>query len=543
MHQAKIEDPADRILGEILRSQADRIGADEFLVEETTRLTYAEVDDLADRHANAYAALGVGPGDTVAFLMHNSVDLAVTSFGVNRLGAIWSTVSVEYRGEWLGELLNSVRSSVLVLDDDLWPVVAALPEHSFRHIVVRGSSEQVCAEAPAGIAVHELADFAHADPARFNYPKHYGDTNAILWTSGTTGRSKGVMQSHNVWVTYSQRHNDVYRGGVRDGERFYGCIPMYNSGGWIMNVYPALLSGVQACIDKRFSVSDYWNRIRYFDAHHTILLGTMPLYLAEQPHRDDDAANPLRTAVINPLPRTMREFMDRFGLETVISGFGQSEIMGATVYRSDWPLKPGSSGYVRDDDPVETSLLDDDDNEVAEGEVGEICVRPRVPFAIFNGYFRQPDATLDAFRNLWYHTGDLARRDADGELFFADRKKDSLRHKGRNINSFEVEHIARQFPGVTDAAAVGVKLLDQDHEEELRICLMSPGDSTVDPMAFCEFMDAHAPYFFVPRYVDVLDAFPLTPTGKVQKFKLRDAGVCSSTWDREKEAPDWKPRR
>ena len=543
MHQARVADPSDRLLGQILRSQAAQIGDEDYLVEETTRLTYAMVDDLADRHAAAYAALGVVAGHTVAFLMHNSVDMAVTSFGVNRLGAIWSPVSTEYRGEWLGELLNSVRSNVLVLDHDLWPAVAVLPHIPFRHIVVRGASEQVRNEAAPDITVHDLADFNLADIASFEVKLNYGDDNAILWTSGTTGRSKGVRQSHNVWITYSQRHNELFRDGVRDGERFYGCIPMYNSGGWIMNIYPALLSGVAACIDKRFSVSEYWNRIRMFDAHHTILLGTMPLYLAQQPERDDDADNPLRTAVLNPVPRNMREFMQRFGVERVTSGFGQSEIMGATFYCSDWPLKPGSSGYVRDDDPVETRLLDDDDNEVAVDEVGEICVRPRVPFAIFNGYHNEPDKTLEAFRNLWYHTGDLARRDGDGEIFFADRKKDSLRHKGRNINTFEVEHIARQYPGVADVAAVGVRLADQDHEEELRICLQIRDGATLDPIAFCEFMDANAPYFFVPRYVDVFDEFPLTPTGKIQKFKIRDKGIDASTWDRVREAPEWKPSR
>jgi carnitine-CoA ligase len=543
MLQAKLGDATDRILGNVLRSQAEAIGDDAYLVEDGSRLTYAAVDELADRHANAYAGLGIKAGDTVAFLMHNSVDLAVTSFGVNRLGAIWSAVSPEYRGEWLGELLRSVRSTVLVIDGDLWPAVAALPAMPFRHIVVRGPGERVRAEAPSSVMIHDFTDLDCSDAARFDVNVHYGDTSAILWTSGTTGKTKGVMQSHNVWIAYSQRHNEVYRDGLREGERFYGCIPMYNSGGWIMNVYPALISGVQACIDKRFSVSDYWNRLRHFDAHHTILLGTMPLYLAQQPTRDDDADNPLRTAVINPLPRALSDFMTRFGIERACSGFGQSEIMGATVYRSDWPLKPGSSGYVRDDDLVETRLLDDDDNPVGDGEVGEICIRPREPFAIFNGYYDEPQKTNEAFRNLWYHTGDLARRDGDGELFFADRKKDSLRHKGRNINSFEVEHIARQYPGVTDVAAVGVRLTDLEHEEELRICLLVSDGATVDPLDFCRFMDANAPYFFVPRYVDVLSDFPLTPTGKVQKFKLREKGIDESTWDRAKDATDWSPTR
>ena len=144
---------------------------------------------------------------------------------------------------------------------------------------------------------------------------------------------------------------------------------------------------------------------------------------------------------------------------------------------------------------------------------------------------------------MWHHTGDLGRIDDDGELFFVDRKKDSLRHKGRNTSTFEVEHIARQHPAVAQVAAVGVTVEDFASEEELKICLVAHEGQHIDPLEFCKFMDARAPYFFVPRYVDVLDALPMTPTNKVQKFKLRERGNTSATWDRESDAPDWKPTR
>jgi len=543
MRIESLTDPGDRILPNLLRRHAEHIGDSEFLIEQDALRTYGEVDVLADRHANAYADLGITKGDTVAMLLHNTVDLATTSFGINRLGAIWSPVSTEYRGEWLGELLADIRSDVLVVDDDLWANVAALPEIPFKHIVVRGSAERVRAETRPGVAVHELAAFDQASSTRRDVDLFYGDTNAILWTSGTTGRSKGVMQSHNVWFEYCGMQNRQWRDLV-EGDRFYGCLPMYNSGGWLMNVYPALLAGLGACIDERFSVSTFWDRLRHFNAQHTIVLGTMQVYLMQQPPQDDDRDNPVRTMVMVPaIQQILEPFMQRFGIDTVGAGFGQSEIMGATFYRSDWPLKPGSVGYATDDAPVETKLLDENDEETAVGEVGEFCVRPRKPFTIYNGYYRDEVRTTESWRNLWHHTGDLGRRDEDGELFFVDRKKDSLRHKGRNTATFEVEHIARKCPGVAEVAAIGVKLEEMQHEEELMVVLLPTEGAEIDPLEFCKFMDANAPYFFVPRYVDVVDELPTTPTNKVQKFKLREKGLTATTWDRTLEAPDWKPTR
>ena len=320
---------------------------------------------------------------------------------------------------------------------------------------------------------------------------------------------------------------------------------MYNSGGWITNIYPALVTGSVACIDTKFSVSNFWDRLRLYDANHVMTLGTMHLYLWNADPCPDDADNPLRTMLMNPvIPTILEPFMTRFGIERVFGGFGQSEAMGVTTYHSGMPgLKPGSCGYVRDGDPVQTTLLDDDDQPVPTGSVGEICVRPNEPFALYSGYFNQPGETVKAWRNMWHHTGDLGRIDEDGELFFVDRKKDSLRHKGRNTSTFEVEHIARQHPSVANAAAVGVTLKELATEEELKVCLVVHRGETIDPLEFCQFMDRNAPYFFVPRYVEVLDTLPMTPTNKVQKFKLREEGVTPTTWDRESEAPDWKPTR
>jgi len=351
--------------------------------------------------------MGVGRGDTVAFYMENSAQQAISSFAVNTLGGIWSPANIDYRGEWLASNLNDIASDVLVVDAHLLPLVNELSDVSFKHVIVNGPADVPVTE---GATHHQLASLDEYSEFSGQLNSGIGDTTAVLWTSGTTGKSKGVMQSNHSWLMWSRRHNEVFRAGIREGERFYGCTPMYNSGGWIMNIYPALVSGSATCIDKKFSVSNFWDRLRFYDANHAMLLGTMHLYLWNAPAAADDADNPIRTMMMNPvIPEILEPFMERFGIERVFGGFGQSEVMGATTYHSDMPgLKSGSCGYVRDGDVVQTTLLDDDDRPVPVGEVGEICVRPNEPYALYSGYFNQPEETLKAWRNMWHHTGTSA---------------------------------------------------------------------------------------------------------------------------------------
>jgi crotonobetaine/carnitine-CoA ligase len=542
MRNADVSDNQDRNVVGVLAQQAKHIGDDLYLLDDDgASLTYGQVDSLADRYANALSSLGLSTGDTVAFLLENSAEQAVCAFGANRLGVVWSPVNTDYRGEWLGITFDDIRSNVLIVDAHLLPRVVELPAHPFKHIVVRGNQDAVGGGAAA---FHDLASFAEYPALRPDVHHDFGDTNAVMWTSGTTGRSKGVMQSHNSWITWADYHNRVYRNGVHNGERFYGCTPMYNSGGWIMNIYPALLSGVQACIDKRFSVSGFWDRLRHYEANFTMTLGTMHLYLMQQPPLPNDADNPLRQMVMNPvIPQILDGFKQRFGVERITAGFGQSEIMGATLWADDLGLDPASCGLVDDEDRlVDVILLDDQDEEVPVGEVGEICVRGRRPYVLYSGYFNSPDKTLEALRNLWHHSGDLGRVDEKGELYFVDRKKDSTRHKGRSISSFEVEHIARQFPGVAAVAAVGVRVPGLEHEDELMVCIIPRDDAEIDPLEFCRFMDEKAPYFFVPRYVSVLAELPMTPTGKIQKFKIREQGLPADAWDLEAQS-EWRPTK
>jgi len=256
----------------------------------------------------------------------------------------------------------------------------------------------------------------------------------------------------------------------------------------------------------------------------------MYMFLWNAPGRGDDGDNALGGAGMVPMPEDLvPRFKERFGIERIYQGYGQSEVMGLCTRHPDKPYAPNSLGEASGG--LIVTLLDDDDREVGVGAVGEFCVRPTEPHVIFEGYFDDPEATLRAFRNLWYHTGDLGRRGEDGDFFFVDRKADFIRFGGRNISSFAVEATVATHPAVLQCAAHGVTASELASEAELKVCVvLKPGES-LEAEDLARFVNQNAPHFFVPRYIEFLDALPQTPTGRVQKYKLRERGVTPETWD------------
>lgn len=517
-----------RVLGKILRTQAESIPDAPYLMAGERQYSFARVNQLANAHAAGLRALGVQPGDTVAIFMAGSPELVFTSFGINKLGAIWVPTNTDYRKEWLREALRDSRARVLVVDAPLLPRVAELGRVPFEHVIVNGNTDLTI----EGADVIDLAEFAQLQADEPESDVSHSDTAAVLWTSGTTGKPKGVMQSHSAWVRGSESSIRSFR--VREGDVLYNCLPMYNSAAWISTVYPALIAGIPFGLDDHFSVSTFWERIRFYGATHMFTLGAMHIFLWQAPPRADDKSNSVRVASLIPMPdRLMGPFKERFGIETVVQGYGQSEAFTVLLRIDDgtrtW--KPSSAGVPPPG--MEVRLLDDDDVEVAVGEVGEFCVRPAAPHTIFNGYFNDAEATAAAFRNLWYHTGDLGRKDEDGEFFFFDRKADYIRYKGRNVSSFAVEAAVNAHPAVAQAAAYGVKSAELETEAEIKVDVVVKPGAQLSAEELARFVNDTAPYFFVPRYIDFVDQLPQTPTGRVRKFALRTRGVTERTWDRE----------
>ncbi len=525
-----LDDPSDRILGKILLANAERNPDAIYLMNGDDRYTYGQVNEIVNSYARGFADLGVGPGDTVAFLMKTSLEFVFATYAVMKLGAIWVPTNTDYKGQWLKDALSDSCAKVLVADATLLPRFAELAGNfPFKHIVIRGESDGFRTSTPTH-TMDAIASQVGAEPDQSEIS--YGDTSAVLWTSGTTGKSKGVMQSHNAWVRAAI--SGAVTTDTQDDDVMYCCLPMYNSAAWVANVYRALVCALPVGIDQEFSASSFWQRCNHYKATQTFTLGAMHMFLWNAPPSSDDTNNTVRHASMVPLPDNLIQPMkDRFGISTIDQGYGQSEAMGI-IHRSDdgteWA--PGCLGRVLPG--LEVAILDGDDRPVQQGEVGEICARPTEPYALFNGYFNNPEATVKAYSNLWYHTGDLGKQTESGDYYFVDRKADFIRYKGRNISSFAVEAALNAHPAVAQSAAHGVTSEELDSEAEVKVCVVRKPGEIATPEELARFINDNAPYFFVPRYIEFVDALPSTPTGRVQKFKLRERGVTPETWDGKK---------
>jgi crotonobetaine/carnitine-CoA ligase len=527
MRRPDLDRYENRVIGTVLREQAAHIGDDVYLMDGERRSTFAEVDAEVNRMANVLSATGVGKGDRVTLLMENSDHMVRSALAVNKLGAIWTTAGTDFRGAHLQDALSRPASDVLITDTRFLERLSGLGHLPQKHVFVNGGPDGVTHKGASFRDFAELSLGQSSDPDVQLAPSH---PSAILWTSGTTGRPKGVLQSHHVWLM--QADFNAERRGIRHGDVIYCCMPMYNSGGWTVNTYPALVRGIPMGIDRKFSVREFWNRVRFYGATHTFTVGAMHMFLWAQPERPDDADNPLRAAGMIPMPADIKDaFCRRFGIESIYSAYGQSEMIYVAFAEGEKPWKPNSAG--KPVPGVTVRMLDEEDREVPTGQVGEICVRTDEPWMMFSGYHNDAEATAEAFRNGWFHTGDLGRLDDDGELFFADRKADYIRYKGRSVASFEVETVAVGHPAVAEVGAVGVACEELEHEAEIKLFVKLKEGHEVAPADLARHINDNGPYYLVPRFIEFTDDMPHNENGKLQKFVLRKRGRSEGDWDRD----------
>jgi crotonobetaine/carnitine-CoA ligase len=300
-----------------------------------------------------------------------------------------------------------------------------------------------------------------------------------------------------------------------------------------VQIFPSLMLGLPCGIDDGFTASRFWDRVRHYGATQLLTMGATHIWLWNQDPADGDASHPGRVWAPVPLPSHLHEpFKERFGIEHLWSTYGGTEFMSAACTDVRRPLKPGASGRARQG--VELAVMDDRGRRLPPGQVGELCVRPTVPHAIFQGYHGMPEETLRRFRDLWFHTGDLVRIDAEGELTFVDRKDDYLRVRGENVSSFEVESAFLAHPAVAEAAAYSIRSAESAlvAEDEIMVSLVPTDGATMDLEDALRVAAANLPHFAVPRFLDVVEDLPRTATGRIQKHVLRDRGTTPSTFDR-----------
>ena len=531
MNKLDLSNTDDRNFPLILKKQAAQSGDVAFLVTDTASISFAQADEISDRLATGIQKLGVHTGDIVALFLGNRPEMVLLTLAINKLGAIWTPINGDYKGQWLLDNLTMSRAKVLITDDQYQDRIADIENQlEIETIVLLGDLTKSGLTSPVDYQQLITQTIATLDYSN----QHYGDNCAILWTSGTTGKSKGVLQSYNSWIRpvvegCSPQYNS------QSGDSIYCVLPLFHTAAWITSIYRALIEGIPCIIEPHFSVTTFWDRIKHFGATQTFLLGAMGAFLLNAPEQDDDNDTPLRLAQIVPLaPNQWPIFEARFGLQLIRTGLGQSEcqlVMTQLENRDDVPVY--ALGFPIDDTIIH--LLDDDGKPVALGDVGEICIEPLKPYLLFNGYFDNPEATAEAYFGDYFRTGDLAKQDlSSGAYFYADRKKDALRFAGRNISTLEVESVVRRHTAIADVAAFGIASKEVESEQELKLNIILKDGKNCTAEELCEFINELAPHYFVPRYINFVESLPYTPTNKVQKFTLRDEGLNENTWDLKK---------
>jgi crotonobetaine/carnitine-CoA ligase len=493
-------------------------------------LSYGETAHLAEAVAGGLAGLGVGRGDRVLLMMRNRAEFVLAWLGATALGGVQVPVNVDYRGGFLEHLVDTSGGEVLVVETELLDAVAASLDRMprLRTVIVVGEP------APLGPRVRMvpfgelLATGSHTLPRVLP-----SDTAAIHFTSGTSGRSKGALVPHAHAHLLAERNRELL--GLERGDVYLTELPLFHINAQ-MSVQSALLVGAQVRIERRFSASAWLNRVRESGASHTSLLGVMLGFLLAQPESRDDADNPLRVAWTVPCPEgPATAFRERFGLERVVTSYGSTEI--GMVARRVLGEGPAESAGRLEPDVYEVSIVDDYDEPLAPGEVGELLVRPTLPWTTTQGYVGMPEATAAAFRNLWFHTGDLARLDGDGNLWFLDRFSDRIRRRGENVASADVELVLEQHPAIGEAAVVAVPAGEgAGAEDEIKAVIVPAAGASLDAETVWAWCDERLPHFAVPRYVELVPHLPKTPTAKVRKSDLRAAGVGTGTFDRGQAA-------
>jgi crotonobetaine/carnitine-CoA ligase len=313
---------------------------------------------------------------------------------------------------------------------------------------------------------------------------------------------------------------------VGSEDRFLVNMPMFHIGGMGI-VFNMLIRGASIAMMENFTTDTFWPFVRDTECTSIFMLGVMASFLLKQPATDQDRNHKVRLAFMVPLTEEAQQFRERFGID-IYTIFNMTEISSPVISEPN-PTKTGTCGKARPG--VELRLVDANDCEVATGDIGEMIIRTDRPYAMNSGYYKNPEATAEAWRNGWFHTGDCFRKDEQGFYYFVDRVKDAIRRRGENISSFEVEAEVIAYPAVQEVAAIGVA--SEHSEDEVMVVVAPVAGQDIDAETLLHFLMERMPHFMVPRYIRVLPELPKTPTAKVQKVELRKEGITADTWDRE----------
>jgi crotonobetaine/carnitine-CoA ligase len=528
-----IADDDERTVVDLLRARLEADPDGEYLDVVGTKLSAGDVATTGARIAGVLHDLGVDRGDRVATLVENSPDAVLAWWAIILAGAVAVPINTAYKGEYLRHQLADSGAKVLLVEPSLRERAARVDGdvETLAHVLTLGDA-----------AWHDLVDDADEATAPDTRPS---DLATFIYTGGTTGPSKGCMLSHRYHEVLSRQIGVCWRRTSDDV--VWTPLPMFHFNAIVTAVLGPLIYGGRAAIEHRFSVGRFWPEMNRTGATVTSTLGTMAYLLAHDVDRPEmpksgspEANTTLRLIGAAPLPTEIDDILkQRFGIDTFSGAYGVTEASLVSWQPPGVENKPNAAGVVNDEH-FDVRIFDDDDHELPRNTEGEIVLRPKRPHTMFEGYWGRPQATVDASRNWWYHTGDIGRIDGDGYLFFVDRKADYLRRRGENISSFEVERVLMRHGALADVAVHAVP--SPLTEDDLKITATTKEGSELTEDELFRWCVDELPYFALPRYIEFRAELPRSPVGRVLKRELRDEGVTPTTWDVEASGISYEKR-
>lgn len=490
-----------------------------------TTWTAADLHQRAVDWADGLDRHGVQPGDRVVVMLPPSLEAVAIWLGISWLRAVEVPLHTAYRAKMLDYTVNHVSPRVLVVHESLVERFVEVSDGLADDVTVLVLTDGDGDGLPAGADARFLpADrvVTRGATRTFEGPDVH-DLACILYTSGTTGPSKGVMMP---WAQlHAMSEGCIPIEGLGEDDAWYSPYPTFHASGKIP-VYAMALVGGSVVVRERFSTSAFWQDVLAFGVTTTMMIGATAGLITDQHTSLGLDSTPLRNVLVSPPPAEPEAFEKALGVR-ICSVFNMTEI-SAPISTGWRQMTDRTCGRVRSG--YEARIVDALDRELPRGTAGELIVRSDQPWVLNAGYWNMPEKTAEAWRNGWFHTGDVCLQDERGEFYFVDRLKDAIRRRGENISSMEIEVTVTDHPAVLECAAFGVPA--DGGEEEVKVAVVVQDRDRFDPVDLLDFLTTRLPKFMLPRYVEVLDELPRTPTEKVRKNDLRAAGVTPATWDR-----------
>ncbi len=527
-------------LPKVLKDQADSIPDKDFLQFSYEKaLTFSQVNKQANKIADSLKKLGINKTDKVSVYMPNSLEICLAWFGILKNGSVMVPINTAYVMDFLQYIIESSDSKIIIIAEEYLERLANIQDRipKIEKVIVWTRDKKDGFESNGynkteavswnkflsdGSEVEPSVEVTHLDHAR------------LMYTSGTTGKSKGVVRPCAADYSSAQNYSSIM--DLTNDDTVFTCLPLFHSNAMVMGVYPAMISGCKVVVEEKYSASKFWKWMKDFEITKFNLVGVMSYFMWNAPVVPEEKGHKVKLVLGSPAPHDIiEEFMERFNI-LFTEGYGLTEVGQCTFTRPNEPFRVGSCG--KESPGYEIKIVNPEtDEELPRNTPGELVLRPRIPNICLHYYYKMPEKTVSDFRNLWFHTGDLCRMDEDGYIFFMDRVKDYIRRRGENISSFEVENLISTHSNIEESAAIAVKLDEQGRhsEDELMIVIVLKEGLTLMPEELIEYLKPIMPKFMIPRFVRFRDSLPKTPTNRVQKVKLREEGITKDTWDSLKQ--------